>query len=62
MTIRRSASFLLALPLVAFNLSAGSVRVANQAGAAPKIMPVISARTKAKARTISEGAALMGRK
>ena len=41
--------------------STGSVRVANQAGAAPKTMPVTSARPKAKASTIGEGRVLMGR-
>ena len=35
--------------------SAGSVRVANQAGAAPKMIPVISANPKAKARTGERG-------
>ena len=42
--------------------STGSVRVANQAGAAPKIIPVNRATTKAKARTRGDGRVLMGRK
>ena len=40
----------------------GSVRVANQAGAAPKITPVTSARPNANASTIGDGQMLMGRK
>ena len=42
--------------------SAGSVRVANHAGAAPKMIPVSNARAKANANTTSDGMALMGRK
>ena len=41
--------------------STGSVRVANQAGAAPKMMPVSSATPKAKASTSSDGRVLIGR-
>ena len=44
------------------NASAGSVRVANHAGAAPKMIPVSSANTNANAKTGIEGAALIGRK
>ena len=44
------------------NASAGSVRVANHAGAAPKMIPVSSANPKANASTMSDGAVLMGRK
>jgi hypothetical protein len=40
----------------------GSVRVANQAGATPKRMPVTSARRKAKPSTGSDGQVLIGRK
>ena len=42
--------------------SAGSVRVANQAGAAPKMMPVISASAKAKARTTERRRSADGKK
>ena len=42
--------------------SAGSVRVASQAGVAPKMIPVTSAKPKANANTTSDGAVLMGRK
>src|SRR6185437_7747231 len=44
------------------NASAGSVRVANHAGAAPKMIPFISASPKANASTGSDGLVLMGRK
>ena len=42
--------------------SAGSVRVANHAGAAPKITPVTSASPNASAMTTSDGTGLIGRK
>ena len=42
--------------------SAGSVRVASQAGAAPKMIPVSSASPNANANTMSDGVTLMGRK
>ena len=44
------------------NASAGSVRVASHAGAAPKIIPVTSATANANSSTMSDGAVLMGRK
>lgn len=42
--------------------SAGSVRVANHAGAAPKIIPVSIDKAKANTNTVSDGVTLMGRK
>ena len=41
--------------------SAGSVRVANHAGAAPKMIPVSSANPNANPRTVNEGTVLTGR-
>ncbi len=42
--------------------SSGLVRVANQAGAVPKMMPVTSATAKANPRTMGDGSVLMGMK
>ena len=42
--------------------STGSVRVANQAGAAPKTIPVKRATTNANSNTLGDGRGLMGRK